>query len=208
MNEQSKATIERARALLAAANAGRDSVDVTCEGPDAADVSALLQAAPELLAALCDEADALKAERDKLVVDLAKSDGALAGWHDRASIEAHRAAGVIAHLQARNDRLVEENAALRSGVAEAGLCRELIAERDARRAERDQLRKDWDNALSVSTAHFQSEIRALKAEISTEHAKVRRLEGRKARMCACYDPDGYGCVICGGSGAVIVEGET
>jgi hypothetical protein len=105
----------------------------------------LARAYPRLVSerdAACARADEAEAERDRAVrqrdktlSDLDRASGALSGMHERFAFESHKWLGVSAHLQAHCDHLVEVNASLRSQVAEAGLCRELIAERDALRAE-------------------------------------------------------------------------
>lgn len=87
-----------------------------------------------------DERDRAVKQRDKAISDLDRASGALSGMHERFSFESHKWLGANAHLQAHNDHLVEVNASLKSQVAEAGLCRELIAERDALRAEVERLR--------------------------------------------------------------------
>ena len=90
--------------------------------------------------ALRAERDHAIAQRDKALADLAGLDGRLTGIHEHFRFELNKACGVNAHLQAHNDHLVEVNASIKSQAAEAGLCRELIAERDALRAEVERLR--------------------------------------------------------------------
>lgn len=158
---------EKARAALASVPAGPWKVDqgtrghgvraadskvaiAVCGRADAHQtVAAYIAATPDLLVALCDEGDEagkeitrLRTVQDKFVTDLAKCDGIIAGQDELYRLEVTRASGTIRHLQAHNDHLVELNAALKSQVAEAALCRELIAERDALQAKLSDIEEE------------------------------------------------------------------
>ena len=99
-----------------------------------------------------DERDRAVKHREKLLADLEKYDGRISGIHDHFRFELNKACGVNAHLQAHNDHLVEVNASLKSQIAEAGLCRELIAERDALRVEVERLKARTAGLCECTTA--------------------------------------------------------
>jgi hypothetical protein len=158
-------------------------------------VATFIAATPDLLVALCDEVDEagkeitrLRTVQDKFVTDLAKCDGIIAGQDELYRLEVTRASGTIRHLQAHNDHLVESNAALKSQVAEAVLCRELIAERDAlkaklsdieaetrRRAESaDPNDETWHTrAEYLLRINAEAEVARLRTELASLHASAK-----------------------------------
>lgn len=97
--------------------------------------------------------------------------------------------------------------ALRDGAGKDFLIQLVSAECDLARA-RQELefdRKYAEQALDAASA----EKERLRAEIEKERAEVKRLRARRPVLCTrCYGGDGWRhCGACGGSGAVIVEGE-
>ncbi len=152
----------------------------------------LADEAPELLATLCDEADAADVaayDANERALNIEFARGSL-------RVEIANVQELLAQTEAARD-------ALRAELAEMTALHRMAESRE-RMLDRELLAIWATVRPGEPTPPGESHVRHAVDEMA---AKVRRLEGRVADVCRCVLHIRKDCPDCGGSGAVIVEGD-